>query len=64
MLTMRSIKVEELMRTVGAESHLMTLESPAAVYEEHLERPMHATIMRRIDDLRGVSAASLQGVLE
>ena len=61
---MRSIKGEERMRTVGAESPLMTLASPAAVYEEHLERPMHATIMRRIDDLRGVSAASLQGVLE
>ncbi|NQW46186.1 MAG: polysaccharide pyruvyl transferase family protein [Planctomycetes bacterium] len=64
MLTKRSIKVQELMRTVGAESHLMTLESSAAVYEEQLERPMDATIMRRIDDLRGVSAAYLQGVLK
>jgi hypothetical protein len=63
MLTDRSIKVQNLMTSVGAERHLMTPESSVAAYDERLSQPLDAVILRRIDELRVASGAYLESVL-
>ena len=63
MLTDRSIKVQNLMTSVGAERHLMTRESSLAAYDERLSQPLDAIIPRRLDELRVASAAYLESVL-
>jgi hypothetical protein len=63
MLTDRSIKVQNLTMSVGAERHLMTRESSPAAYDERLSQPLDAIIPRRLDELRVASAAYLESVL-
>lgn len=63
MLTDRSIKVQNLTTSVGAERHLMTRESSMAAYDERLSQPLDAVIPRRLDELRVASAAYLESVL-
>jgi hypothetical protein len=63
MLTDRSIKVQNLTTSVGAERHLMTRESSMADYEERLSQPLDPVISRRVDELRIASAAYLESVL-
>jgi hypothetical protein len=63
MLTDRSIKVQDLMASLGALRHLMTRESSMADYDEQLSQPLDAAILRRVDELRAASAAYLEHVL-
>jgi hypothetical protein len=63
MLTDRSIKVQNLTTSVGAERHLMTRESSLAAYDERLRQPLDAVILRRLAELRVASAAYLERVL-
>ena len=63
MLTDRSIKVQNLVASVGAERHLMTRESSMAAYDERLSQPLDTVIPRRLDELRVASAAYLESVL-
>jgi hypothetical protein len=63
MLTDRSIKVQNLTTSVGAERHLMTRESSMAAYDERLSQPLDPLILRRVDELRVASAAYLESVL-
>jgi hypothetical protein len=63
MLTNRSIKVQNLTTSVGAERHLMTRQSSMAAYDERLSQPLDAVISRRLDELRVASTAYLGSVL-
>jgi hypothetical protein len=59
----RSIKVQDLMRTIGGERHLVSADTPVAVYDATLGAPLDAAILRRIDDLREASDAYLMATL-
>ncbi len=61
--TYRSIKVQDLMRTVGGERHLVSAETPDAAYDATLGAPLDPAILRRIDDLRQASEAYLHVAL-
>lgn len=60
----RSFKVQGLMETIGGEAHLVTEETPAAVYRQRLEEPLAKTILENIHRLRQHSAAYLDRALD
>ncbi len=57
-------KVESLVRSVGAEEHLMTERSTAADYAKAMGERLDAAILDRIAALRLTSDAYLQNILE
>ena len=59
----RSIKVQSLMETVGGENHLVTEQSPPAVYHALLDQPLEPEICTRVIALRLQSEAYLQKAL-
>lgn len=61
----RSIKVENLMRTVGGERHLVWWNAPAEAYDACLDEPVQPEVLHRIQRLRETSETflrSLEGV--
>jgi hypothetical protein len=61
--TYRSIKVQDLMRTLGGERHLVSAETPDTAYDAALGATLNPAILRRIDDLRQASEAYLNMAL-
>jgi Polysaccharide pyruvyl transferase len=59
----RSVKVQNLMATVGGERHLVSEDTPAATYDARLGEPVAPGILHRIDCLRRRSEAYLDNVL-
>lgn len=59
----RAIKVQNLMRAVDGEQHLVSEATPAAVYDARLGDPLAPEIFQRIDRLRRTSEAYLDTVL-
>jgi hypothetical protein len=59
----RSVKVPDLMATVGGESHLVAADTPAATYDARLGEPVDPGILQRIDGLRRRSEAYLDEAL-
>jgi hypothetical protein len=59
----RSVKVSDLMATVGGERHLVAADTPAATYDACLGAPVDPGILQRIDGLRQRSEAYLDDVL-
>jgi Polysaccharide pyruvyl transferase len=55
----RSVKVQDLMATVGGARHLVSEGTPAAIYNARLGEPLEPGILERIDGLRRRSAAYL-----
>jgi hypothetical protein len=62
--TYRANKVQDLMRTLGGEKHLVTECTPQADYDTTLKEPLAAGILDRIHTLRQSSDAYLDKVLE
>lgn len=59
----RSIKVQGLMAKVGGEQHLVTEETPFAVYDVRLSEPIDSKILATIGRLRQTSNAYLDRAL-
>jgi hypothetical protein len=59
----RSNKVRDLMATVGAEKHLVSKDTPAAVFDAHLSQPLEPEILHQIDCLHKTSNAYLDKAL-
>ena len=59
----RSIKVQGLMAKVGAEKHLVTEETPSAVYNRQLNEPLDIEILAKIEQLRQSSNRYLDSAL-
>jgi hypothetical protein len=59
----RSIKVQGLMQVVGGEKHLVSAESPEAVYEARLSEPVDQAILDKIVELRQNADAFLDQAL-
>jgi hypothetical protein len=59
----RSVKVEDLMTTVGGARHLVTADTPPATYDARLGAPVDPGILQRIDGLRRRSEAYLDTAL-
>jgi hypothetical protein len=59
----RSLKVQNLMATVGGARHLVSDDTPAATYEAHLGEPLEPGILQKIDCLRHRSEAYLDEAL-
>jgi hypothetical protein len=59
----RSVKVPDLMATVGGERHLVAADTPAATYDARLGEPVDPGILQRIDGLRRRSEAYLDDAL-
>jgi hypothetical protein len=59
----RSVKVPDLMATVGGTSHLVAADTPAATYDARLGEPLDPGILKRIDELRRRSEAYLDQAL-
>jgi hypothetical protein len=59
----RSYKVQGLMRTVGAEDHLLSNDLSPGEYDAALDEPLDAGIRRRIIDLRQTSDEYLDRAL-
>lgn len=59
----RSVKVRNLMRSVGGEAHLITPETSAEDFRARLQEPLDPEISRRIGELRRHSAAYLDRAL-
>jgi hypothetical protein len=55
----RSHKLQGLMGKIGGGKHLVTQDTPAAVYDAHLSQPLNPEIGRNIDRLRQTSQAFL-----
>jgi hypothetical protein len=51
----RGNKLQGLMVKTGADKHLVTDKTPAAMYNQRLSEPIDATILQKIDELRAVS---------
>jgi Polysaccharide pyruvyl transferase len=59
----RSVKVPDLMATVGGERHLVSVDTPAATYDARLGEPVDPGILQKIDGLRRRSEAYLDEAL-
>jgi hypothetical protein len=59
----RSFKVQGLMRTLGAEEHLLTEDTSPDAYDTAIGEPLDTDILRRIIDLRQASDAYLDKAL-
>ncbi len=61
--TYRRHKLQGLMAKIGGESHLITEDTPAEVYDARLSEPLSPEITKRINDLRNTSNAYLDRAL-
>jgi hypothetical protein len=59
----RSTKLQGLMATIGGETHLLTADTPSAVYEAHLGAPLDPAMLHTIACLRHTSDAYLTRAL-
>lgn len=59
----RSLKVQDLMDTIHAQSHLMSEQTPFATYNEKLAEPLSKDILRNIETLRVFSFEWLDNAL-
>ena len=60
----RSIKVNNLMEKVGGTGHLVMETTPASVYNNRLNEPLHPQIIQTIERLRQHSNAYLDNALQ
>ncbi|MFN3651625.1 MAG: polysaccharide pyruvyl transferase family protein [Armatimonadota bacterium] len=58
----RSIKVENLMATVGGEQHLISPATPPEQFETRLDQPLDPAMLQRIEALRQSSGAYLDRI--
>jgi hypothetical protein len=59
----RSLKIRDLMATLGADMHQIDGHGPPQALASRLEEPLAATILRRIEARRAVSDRSLEQAL-
>ena len=59
----RSHKIQGLIGKIGGEKHLLTEDSPAAVYSAQLSKPLNPEMLQQIDRLRHSSNAYLSRAL-
>ncbi|HEX2173557.1 MAG TPA: polysaccharide pyruvyl transferase family protein [Dehalococcoidia bacterium] len=59
----RAIKVQNLLRTVGGEPHLVSAATPSVAYDTRLEEPPAPAIFQQIEHLRRTSEAYLDKAL-
>jgi hypothetical protein len=59
----RSIKIQGLMVKVGGEKHMVTEDTPAAIYNMLLSEPLDPPILQKIERLRQTSNAYLDRAL-